>query len=293
MTTDVAEREATQTATEDVSTGATEARESTDTRQDNQTDTGAEQEPTDSGQKAPPDPREQRLTALAEAEREEAERRGEERALSRIEQGQTQQQRDAARQKLRQAFPTAQQKIDQVFSRAVDEYGNQRPLTPAEQTEVKNALAGYNLVAGQVATDEVADIVKEVAYGLLSKDGQTAFSQATAQDTPLPEYLTAWVEHAALNTKAVKSMTLDEAVKASSKVKRELAAAKLEEYDRGRDDGRNDPPGTSPDRGRAAERTPPGTKSYADLEIGYGDGSNTKAEDAEYIKLRDARKKSG
>ena len=293
MTTDVAETTEARTETEAAPAADTEAlSRGTDERtQERQTDTSTEGNEATEG--SAPDPRAARVSALADAERQEAIEEGKRLALEEVQGTSTQQQRAAARNKLKSAFPQAQAKIDSIFNAAKDEYGDSRPLTAFEATEVKNALAGYNLTAWDAASEDVADVVREIAYGKLpTKEAQAAFTAATADDTSLPQYLDAWAEHAALHTKAVKGMDLAAAMKASNKVKREVEAAKLAAYDEGRDQGRLDPAGTSPDGGRTTQRQAPGSKSYNQLEEGYGSGSLTRAEEAQYIQMRDARKKS-
>lgn len=296
MTTDVAEREATQTETEattEVETEESSNRGLTDNQQSSQTETGTERTTTEGTATTPTDTRQARVTALAQAEREEAVREGREAAIAEFQGTTTEQQRAAAKQKLKSAFPTAQSKIDEVFRKAVYEDGSPRALNVDEQTAVKNALAGYNLVADTAVREDVATEVAQIAFSILPRAAQEELNKLTTEDMALPEYLNAWVETAALHTKAVKNLTLEDATKASPKIKRELAARDLEQFDLGREQGRIDPPGTSPDRGRAGERSAPGTKSYIDLEDGYGKGELNKAEEAEYIKLRDARKKTG
>ncbi len=295
MTTDVAERTEVKTETEESQAVETEekatGRLTDNQQQETQTDTGTERETTE-GQVAPTDTRQTRITALADAERAEAEERGRSSVLSELEQGQTQQQREATKQRLRQAFPVAQQKIDQVFAKAKDEYGSPRPLTDYEQTEVKNALAGYNLVADQVIRGDVASEVAETAYSILPKAAQETLDKLTTQDMPLPDYLNAWVETAALHTKAVKSMGVEEAMKVSAKFKREILARDVEQFDAGREQGRSDPAGTSPP-GMSNGRTAPGSMSFVQLEEKYGRGETTAAETAEYNRLKAEKSKSG
>lgn len=234
---------------------------------------------------APPDPRQQRVQALTDAEREEAEQRGEERALARLQNNSSEQQREQQKQRVRSTYITEMQSLDNLLQQgdlSASEYVNR----------AKNALNNLNKVSLEVAVDTVADDIRNIAYGLLPKAAQDTFTQLTSEENDLPTYLNHWVETAALHTKAVKSMSLEDAVKASPKLKREVEAAKLASYDEGREQGRLDPPGTSPDGGRSSQRSAPGSKSYADLESGYAAGTNSKAEDAEYLKMRDSRKRS-
>lgn len=241
----------------------------------------------------PPDPRTSRVRALADAEREEAEQRGRESALAELTGNSQAQQRETQKQKVRNTFTTELGNIDTVFSRAVDEYGSPRPLTPVEAGQVKAAFNNYHKVALEVAEDSVADMVRDTAYGLLpTQDTKDALTALTKDQTDLPTYLNHWAETAALHTKAVKAMDLDAAVKASPKIKREVEQAKLASYDDGREQGRLDPPGTSPDGGRTGQRTPPASKSYIELETKYGNGTATKAEVIEYERQRDSRKKN-
>lgn len=241
-----------------------------------------------------PDARAQRVEALSAAEREELTQQVREQVTAEF-QGRTPEQlKDATKQRLRQVFPQTIQAVDTVINAAVDEYGQPRPLTPAETKRIKDAFENYNRTAAEAAEDTVATTVQQVAYSILPKAAQETMDSLTQADMPLPEYLNAWAETAALHTKAIKSLTLEEAIKHSPKIKRELEAERLKEFDAGREQGRLDPPGTSPDGGRSSgTRQAPGTKSYAELEIGYGDGTNTKAEDAEYTRQRDAKSKAG
>lgn len=246
-----------------------------------------EQTSTEAEETTTPDPRQTRLQALADAEREEARETGRAEALAELQNNQQAQQREQQRQKVRGSFTTELQTLDNLAVEAVN-----NGLTLSQVIEkAKNSLNNYHKVASDVAEDNVATQVQEVAYNILPKEAQEAFSKLTADQTDLPTYLNHWVETAALHTKAVKSLSLEDAIKHSSKIKREVEAAKLQSYDEGREQGRIDPPGTSPDGGRTMTRSAPGTKSYIQLEEAYGNGTATKAEVAEYEKLRDARKK--
>lgn len=287
----VEERPATSPETETSPAIETEGRStspSTDEREEAQTGTGA-----NSTDDPAPDGATVRRTALAEAERQEAEEKGYEKAHKELQETNTLTQRQVNRNRLKQSFPQAQAKIDSIIADAKDAYGNPRPLTDVETKAVKDALAGHNLVAFDAATAEVGDIVKDAVYAQLQKAGKTAvegFTAATNADTELPEYLTYYAEHAALSTKAVKGMSLEDALKVSPKLRKEIEALKLSEFEAGRDEGR--PTGTSPDRGRGAQRTAPGSMTWADLEDGYGKGTLNKEQTAEYRRLRTERAKS-
>ena len=293
MTTDVDERQEVQTTSEAEPTQASEERELT--APDNepvQPNSDSEREEQQGESTAPPVTRDQRLQALADAEREEAEQRGREAALREL-QGNTQaQQKEAQKQRLRNSHTNTLALIDSVQAKAVDEYGSPRPLTAAEYGQIKAAQNEYHKVAFEVAEDTVADTVRDTAYAILPKAGQEQLTELTKTETDLPTYLNHWAEVAALHTKAVKSMGLEDAIKASPKVKREVEQAKLVSYDEGREQGRLDPPGTSPDGGRTTQRSAPGAKNFIELETKYADGTATKAETAEYLRLRDQRAKS-
>jgi hypothetical protein len=242
----------------------------------------------------PPDGRAARLSALADAEREEERQRGRDEALAELQQGSTKQQREQNRLRLKQSFPQAQAAIDRVVANAVDEWGNPRALTQAEHTAVKNALAGHNLVAWESAEAEISDIVRDAVYAKLDKDGQEALHKLADGDEkmPLPQYLDHYAELAALHTKAVKALDLESALKVSTKIKRDIAQRDVEQYDKGFADGLVAPPGTSPDGGRAGSRSAPGLKQFAELQQGYADGTNTKEQDAEYRRQLAARAKA-
>lgn len=238
--------------------------------------------------------REQRVAALAEAERAEAIEEGRTQALSELKGNEQALQREQQRQKLRNTYVTEMQGLDSLLSPVSDGMGNERQLSVQEVvTRAKNALNNLN----KSAVDSVAEQVKDVAYAILPEDAKESFTKLTeGRDVGLDEYLNIWAETAATHTKAfkdsVKSMSLEDAAKASSKIKRELEQAKLESFDEGREQGRLDPAGTSPDGGRAGQRTAPGTKSYIELEDAYGRGELTKAEETQYLQMRDARRKS-
>lgn len=241
---------------------------------------------------SPPDARAQRVEALAEAEREEIRQQTREQVTAEL-QGRTPEQlKDATKQRLRQVFPQTIQAVDTVINAAIDEYGQPRPLTPVEAKRIKDAFENYNRTAAEAAEDTVATTVQQVAYNILPKAAQETLTKLTADETALPNYLNHWVETAALYTKAVKGMSLEEAVKHSPKLKREIEALKLEHFDEGRNQGRSDPAGTSPDAGRDG-RAAPANKTFIELEEKYGRGETTKAEDAEYNKLKAARAKAG
>lgn len=238
-----------------------------------------------------PDARAQRVEALAEAEREEIRQQTREQVTAEL-QGRTPEQlKDATKQRLRQVFPQTIQAVDTVINAAVDEYGQPRPLTPAESKRIKDAFENYNRTAAEAAEDTVATTVQQVAYNILPKAAQETLTKLTAEETDLPNYLNHWVETAALYTKAVKGMSLEDAVKHSPKLKREIEALKLEHFDEGRNQGRSDPAGTSPDAGKEG-RSAPANKTFIELEDKYGRGETTEAETREYERLRDARAKS-
>ncbi len=243
---------------------------------------------------APPDGRAARLSALADAEREEERQRGRDDALAELQQGSTKQQREQNRLRLKQSFPQAQAAIDRVVANAVDEWGNPRALTQAEHTAVKNALAGHNLVAWESAEAEISDIVRDAVYAKLDPGGQETLRKLADGDEkmPLPQYLDHYAELAALHTKAVRALDLESALKVSTKLKRDIAQRDVEQYDKGFADGLVAPPGTSPDGGRAGSRSAPGVKQFAELQQGYADGTNTKEQDAEYRRQLAARAKS-
>lgn len=289
----VEERPAVQTEPETPNLAETEAPRGTDGENEGeQTAPGPESESPE-GSPRVPDARAQRLTALAEAERKEIREQTRAETVAELTGSTPEAQRDLAKRKLQQAFPLAQQKLDDIYANAKDEYGQPRALTAAEQTAAKNALAAYNLVAATAAEDQVATTVTQVAYSILPKTAQEALDKATVADMPLPDYLNAWVEVAALHTKAVKAMTLEEAAKHSTKLKRELAARDIEQFDAGREQGRTDPAGTNPDGGRERGRSAPSPSSFTELEDKYGRGETTPAETAEYHKLKAAKSKAG
>ena len=288
----VEERPAIQPDTEVPAAVETEALRGTDD-EDSGAQTGDEARST-GGDTPAPDGRAARLTALKEAEREEERQRGREEALQEIQQGSTKTQREQNRARLKQSFPSAQAAIDRIVAAAKDDYGNPRALTEAEHTGIKNALAGHNLVAWESAEAEISDIVRDAVYAKLDKAGQETLSKLAdgADKMPLPQYLEHYAELAALHTKAIKNLDLDAAIAASPKIKKQLAARDVEQYDAGYEAGLTAPPGTSPDGGRAGQRSAPGRMSFIELEKGYGDGTNTKEQDAEYRKQLAARAKA-
>ncbi len=273
----------------------TEARTGTDDA-DSGVQTGDEARSTTEA--AAPDGRAARLSALAEAEREEERQRGRDEALAELQQGSTKQQREQNRQRLKQSFPQAQAAIDRVVANAVDEWGNPRALTQAEHTAVKNALAGHNLVAWESAEAEISDIVRDAVYAKLDKDGQETLHKLADGDEkmPLPQYLDHYAELAALHTKAVKSLDLESALKVSTKLKKDIAARDVLQFDEGFNAGLNAPTGTSPrDGGATTSRSAPGLKTFEQLQASYGDpqkfGKLTPAEEKRYLQLEAEKKR--
>ena len=291
MTTDVAERTETQAATEALQTGDTEALQSTDTTQEVQTEAGSEQTNTEGS--SPPSGREQRLSALADAEREELLQQGREAALEELRQTGTKQQREAARQKLRAAFPTTIKSVEDLLNGAINEG---RSLTTNEVAEVKRHFNNYNMVAETAAAESLADDIRDQIYSMLPRAAQEDFTKATVgtDDKPvdLATYFAAAVEHAAPHSKYMKSLDLDDVEKLSPKLKKQLAERDLRNHDEGYNEGLTAPPGTSPDGGRGAGRTAPGNKTYQQLEEAYGAGTSTKEEEKLYLKMRADRTRS-
>jgi hypothetical protein len=246
---------------------------------------------------APPDGRASRLSALSQAEIEEAEQRGEENALKKLQQGTTKQQQEQNRKRLKDNYPVAQAAFDRIFAGAKDEWGNPRPLTEAEQTQAKNVFSGHNLLAWDSAEAQISDIVRDAVYAKLDKDGQETLHKLADGDEkmPLPQYLDHYAELAALHTKAVKSLDLESALKVSTKLKKDIAARDVLQYDEGFNAGLNAPTGTSPrDGGATTSRSAPGLKTFEQLQASYGDpqkfGKLTPAEEKRYLQL-DAEKK--
>lgn len=286
----VEERPATQTTSEANEVRSSEGLEPTAPNPEVQQTSEPTSDPEESTDQ--PDPREQRVQALSDAERLEAEEAGRTKALNELQGNQQAIQREQTRQQLRNTFTSEIQKIDNVFGNARDEYGSPRPLTVTEQNAVKASFNELN----KKATDAVAEQVKDVAYSILPAEAADAFTKLTDGEVDLATYLNHWVEVAAPFTKAgkdsIKSLDLDAVMKANTKIKREVEALKLAEYDAGREQGRKDPEGTSPDGGRTTTRSAPGQKSFIELEEGYGSGTLTKAEEKLYKDMREVRKRS-
>lgn len=278
MTSDVAEHTETQAATETVQAHDTEAREGTDERLEAQTEAGSEQTTSEGVS-----PRERRLQALADAEREEIRQQARQDALDEIRQTGTKQQQEQARQRLKALYPQTIQSVESTLNRLVNEG---RAPTTDEVKQVKDYFNTYNLSAWDGAAQEASDLIRDTIYGMLPKDAQEEMTAKTAQDTSLPNYFTVAVELAAPHSKWAKSLDLESASKASAKLRKEIEAAKLEAHDEGYDEGLSAPPGTSPDGGRGAGRTAPGNKTYQQLEDGYGNGTNSPAEDKLYLQMK-------
>jgi hypothetical protein len=284
MTTDVAERSETQTATETVETGTTEARQGTDAGLEAQTGTGSEQTTTEGSQS--PTGRERRIAALEEAEREEIRQSARQETLDEIRQTGTKQQQEQAKARLKELYPATIREVEAIHNRAIDEG---RPLTTEEAARVKNVFNSYNLTAWEGAASEASDLIRDTIYGMLPKDAQAEMTSRTTADTSLPNYFTAALELAAPHSKWAKGLDLEVAEKASPKLRKQLAERDLRNHDEGYDEGLTAPPGTSPDGGRGAGRTAPGNKTYVQLEDAYGKGELGAEETKLYLKMRSER----
>lgn len=284
MTTDVAERTETQTDTQAQQAVETQAREGTDNTQAVQTETGSEQESTE---RSTPSRREQRLQALADAEREEARETGRSEALEEIQRNQTKANRDSQKTRFKESYPTTVRTMRGILNRSIDEG---RPLSTEEAQQVLNAFDGHNLVAWEANAEEASDLIRDGILGLLPKGEHEEFGKRTVNPdgsgVDLATYFTTAVEMAAPHSKWAKGLDLESAGKASAKLRKELEAAKLEAHDEGFEEGLNAPPGTSPDGGKSAQRSAPGNKTYVQLEEGYGNGTLTAEEEKLYKQMR-------
>lgn len=282
MTTDVAERTESQTETTAQLTTDTKDLRVTDGSEAVQTDTGSEQTATET---PAPSRREQRLQALADAEREEERQRGRDEAFAELNDRQSKSQQDAQRERYKQSFPATMRRISGVLDTAI----NEGRLTTEEKKAITDAVEGHNLIGWEANAQTLADSIRDQVYAMLPRDAQEEMTKRTAQDTSLPNYFTAAVEVAAPHSKWAKSLDLETAQKASAKLRKELAEHDVTVHDEGYEEGLNAPAGTSPDGGRSAQRSAPGMKTFAQLEAGYGDGTNTAEEDRDYVKQRAER----
>jgi hypothetical protein len=130
--------------------------------------------------------------------------------------------------------------------------------------------------------------LEELASNLIPAEQRKAFIDKY-DGAKLADYLRGLVEHAAPGTDFVKDLTLEAAEKLSLKLKAELAADRKGTNRAGRDQGRKDPPGDPKTTGGAGGAT----LSWQKLEQGYGDGTLTNAQEAEYRRQKTARETAG
>jgi len=150
---------------------------------------------------------------------------------------------------------------------------------------VKMPFASFNADALKAATAIIERAVQDEFSESVPKDRRDAFIKA-AEGKPVLQSVKAYVEAMAPATAYVKNLSLEDAEKVSSKLKGEVEARVKVGEAGGRDKGKRDIPG-DPNSGRSAGGTK--SKSYQALELGYGEGTNSDVEDAEYLRQAKAR----
>ncbi len=168
-------------------------------------------------------------SAELEAAREEA-REEARRELSETRQTERQKRNFAA---FHQGFGTTAAQVRQTASRLqiVDQAGNQRNLTAQEINSL--FIAPFEAHNGFVLGTREEDLntpTAEAVEALLSKDAYKGFAEK-ANGKPAKDYLSEFAEARALETKAVKGMTLEDAEGSSAKVKSAVAKLRADLHD--------------------------------------------------------------
>lgn len=215
----------------------TQAVQPTETQAPAGTDSQPEvQTPADAG----PDPVTTAIQSALEAEREHI--REEERDRLAAEGQRARQQQSV--EELRNHFPNALRAARDHLSALTfhDEQGQPRKLSQAEVQGALQHFEAYNLRAMQTYERLAYGPIEQAVEASLPKADYQKFVEK-ASGKPPREFLNEFAEAKALSTKAVKGMTLEDAITHSSKLKAEIAARDAKQFEAGRDKGRGDPPG--------------------------------------------------
>ena len=239
--------------------------------------------------------------AKAEAEQAVAERMATE-ARQRV----AQEAESQAAEALRNTFPKAESDLDEILDglTLTNSQGQRHTLADALEgftvtnargrridaltflsEAVKMPFASFNADALKAATAIIERAVQDEFSESVPKDRRDAFIKA-AEGKPVLQSVKAYVEAMAPATAYVKNLSLEDAEKVSAKLKGEVEARVKAGDKAGRDKGKRDVPG-DPNSGRSAGGTR--SKSYQALELGYGEGTNSDVEDAEYLRQAKAR----
>ena len=243
---EVATEERLTTETEEEEVTPTEGGNVTEDGNSSQTDNEADPTPTE------PDPHQVALQATREAALEE----GRETARRELEEERRRSRDSENRRQLKEHFPAT--------VRAMEAELNTLGLTdPAERQKVINHLSAFNLKAEAAILAPFEDAVQELipaavraqfneaADGKPAMDFQRTFAEFMAEHDP------------AIKAKALKGLKLEDLEKSSASLKAQIAKARSDSYDKGREKGRTDPAGESHGNERSASSGSYRTKTEA------------------------------
>jgi hypothetical protein len=154
-------------------------------------------------------------------------------------------------------------------------FGEEMELADTQIEAVLRPLLTHNARALDLARTEAVDRLQDEIYGALPPALQADYT-ASVTDKPLEEHLRAYVELTALNTKAVKGLTLDDAIKLSPKLKAELAEREALAFNKGRTKGQEDPAGEP--RARSTGGSGGGYSTKAEARAAHAAGTITNAD---------------
>ncbi len=137
-------------------------------------------------------------------------------------------------------------------------------VDPQAQQRVLRHLDAYNLKALDVGRRLAHGPVEDAIEVILPKDEYPKFVERANGKGP-KEFLEEFAESAALRTKAIRGLTLEDAISHSGKLKAEITKALAEKYDEGRKKGREDPPGDGYVSTNGSG-TAPGRVTYAQIQ---------------------------
>lgn len=151
---------------------------------------------------------------------------------------------EQAYRQARDKFPTVMRETAAALKqfKVTDPFGQARPVTDGEIEPVLQKFSAYQREIVDLARAEAQGTLQDEIYAVVPRDQQAEYTKAV-NDKPLVDHLRTYVEMTALNTKAVKGLTLERAMELSPKLKSEVAAREAVAFTNGRKKGQGDPSG--------------------------------------------------
>lgn len=201
------------------------------------------------------------------------------------------QEREQKTEAVKTAYPNALRDARAAAARFewIDESGQRQTGIPKDVVDAILApLDKHNLVSWQTNEELVHQSILDQLYSLVPSDQHEAFTAANNQKD-LKEWVADTADRIALSSKTFKAIeTVDDLLKhAGTKLKADLALRDKKSEEAGYKRGLKGPGGEPRLDGK-----PGATKTWNQLRKGYGEGTLSDAEEAEYHRQREAREKA-